>query len=388
MLQLENENTVLNFIQFCREHHINNNGIAGLLGNLYAESGVRTNNLQNSYNTKFGMSDEEFTKAVDSNQFNFCDPNLKFGYGLAQWTSQGRRYGLYNYCKAKNVSIADEQSQFEWLMNELKTSYMTVYNELVSNSNTIESCASIVVCKYEVPRSVLIDETSKQETIRKRTSYAQEFYDKYLKENKMANKLVAINAGHWLGNPKGVPKEMAKLGGTLEFTLNELVVSKVAEMLKNYNVDVLLNYDPTGKNKIELVDRINQANKAKADIYLSIHHNAANTIFSGGGTVVYYYQGNAKNQASATKLYNEIKGRTGLKGNRSTPINGTRNLQEINDTTMAAFLIECGFMNSTVDIEYIAKPEWSVEIADGIVAFLVAELGLTKNQQLRTKVPL
>lgn len=192
-------------------------------------------------------------------------------------------------------------------------------------------------------------------------------------------KLVAINAGHWLGNPKGVPTQMAKLGGTLEFTLNEKVVSKVVEMLKAYDVEVMLNYDPTGKQKIELTDRIRQANNAKADIYLSIHHNAANTIFSGGGTVVYYYQGNTKNQASATKLYNEIKGRTGLKGNRATPVCGTRNLQEINDTLMPAFLVECAFMNSTVDIEFIAKPEWATQVADGIVAFLVSELGLNKK---------
>lgn len=194
----------------------------------------------------------------------------------------------------------------------------------------------------------------------------------------MAKKIIAINAGHWNGNPKGVPTQMAKLGGTLEFTLNEKVVSKVVEMLKAYEVDVLLNYDPEGKKKIELTDRIRQANNVKADIYLSIHHNAANTIFSGGGTVVYYYQGNAKNQASATKLYNAIKSRTGLVGNRATPVCGTRSLQEINDTKMPAFLVECAFMNSTTDIEYIAKPEWATQVADGIVSFLVAELGLKK----------
>lgn len=386
MLQISNERTVTNFIKFFRDNGITDNGIAGLLGNVYAESGVRTDNLQNKYETEFGMSDVEFTKAVDNRLFDFCNPNIKFGYGLCQWTSIGRRTGLYNYCVSKGTSIADEQSQFEWLLHELQTSYKGVYNELISGSNTVESCASIVICKYEIPKSVLTEGAEKQNAINKRVLYAKEFYDLYLKGGKeMANKLVAINAGHWLGNPKGVPKEMSKLGGTLEFTLNERVVSKVAELLKEYEVDVLLNYDPTGKSKIELVDRIRQANNAKADIYLSIHHNAANTVFSGGGTVVYYYQGNTKNQASATKLYNEIKSRTGLKGNRATPVNGTRSFQEINDTTMPAFLVECGFMNSTVDIEYIAKPEWATQVASGIVAFLVGELGLNKKPIVEEK---
>lgn len=381
MLQLSNEKTVLHFIDFFKKAGITNNGIAGLLGNVYAESGVRTNNLQNKYNTEFNMTDEEFTQAVDNGTFDFCNPGVKFGYGLCQWTSLGRRTGLYSYCKGSGRSIADESAQFEWLLHELKDSYKTVYNELISNSNTVYSCAEIVVCKFEIPASVINDGPSRQNTINKRAEYAQEFYDTYLKEGNMAKrKIVAINAGHWLGNPKGVPKEMRVMGGTLEFTLNERVVSKVAEMLKDYDVDVLLNYDPTGKTKIELTDRINQANKAPADIYLSIHHNAANTIFDGGGTVVYYYQGDARRQASATRLYDEIRSRTNLKGNRATPICGTKSYQEINNTTAPAFLVECGFMNSTVDIEYIATNAWPVQVATGIVAFLINELGLVKKE--------
>lgn len=179
MLALANRDTVLHFIEFFRGK-VNDNGIAGLLGNLYAESGVRTNNLQNSCNTKYGMTDEEFTKAVDNGTFNFCDPNEKFGYGLAQWTSFGRRIGLYNHCKSKNASIADETSQFEWLYLELQNSYKKVLAELVSASNTIASCAEIVVCKYEVPKSVLDGGIAKQNTIDKRISYALEFYNEFL----------------------------------------------------------------------------------------------------------------------------------------------------------------------------------------------------------------
>ena len=38
-------------------------GAAGLMGNLYAESGLRANNLQNSYEGKLGMADAEYTEA-------------------------------------------------------------------------------------------------------------------------------------------------------------------------------------------------------------------------------------------------------------------------------------------------------------------------------------
>lgn len=386
-LAIADKNTVMHFIDYFRNKGINDNGLAGLLGNIYAESGVRCNNLQNSCEKKWNVTDESYTANVDRG--TWTDPlngqPFEFdrgGYGLCQWTSAGRKKGLIDKAHELNKSIADEEVQFEWLWTELTTSYRKVYVELISNSNSIRSCAEIVVCKFEVPASVLGEASRKETTIQTRTQYAEEFYNEYVKGYKMANKIIAINAGHWLGNPKGVPAGMAKLSGTLEFTLNERVVSEVAKMLKEYEVDVLLNYDPTGKTKIELVDRIKQANKTKADIYLSIHHNAANVTagtWNGGGTTVYYYQGNSKNLDYATRMYNEIKSRTGLKGNRSTPIVGTRNYQEINDTTMPAFIIECAFMNSNVDIEYIAKPEWPIQVASGIVNFLVSEYKLQKK---------
>ena len=60
-------------------------GAAGLMGNLYAESGLRPNNLQNSYEKSLGYSDEAYTAAVDSGSYgNFVRDSA--GYGLAQWT--------------------------------------------------------------------------------------------------------------------------------------------------------------------------------------------------------------------------------------------------------------------------------------------------------------
>lgn len=44
-------------------------GVAGLMGNLYAESGLRANNLQNSFEKKLGLSDDNYTLAVDSGAY-------------------------------------------------------------------------------------------------------------------------------------------------------------------------------------------------------------------------------------------------------------------------------------------------------------------------------
>lgn len=58
-------------------------GAAGLMGNLYAESGLNPQNLQNTYEKKLGYTDATYTAAVDSGKYqNFVHDSA--GYGLAQ----------------------------------------------------------------------------------------------------------------------------------------------------------------------------------------------------------------------------------------------------------------------------------------------------------------
>lgn len=65
-------------------------GVAGLMGNLYAESGLIPNNLENTYSTKLGLSDSEYTAKVDNGTYtNFVKDSA--GYGLAQWTYWTRK---------------------------------------------------------------------------------------------------------------------------------------------------------------------------------------------------------------------------------------------------------------------------------------------------------
>lgn len=82
--------------------------VAGIMGNLQAESSLRSNNLEDTRNIELG-SDEYYTAAVDNGSYsrdNFI--NDKAGYGLAQWTTPPKRKaGLYDLCKSKHKSISD-----------------------------------------------------------------------------------------------------------------------------------------------------------------------------------------------------------------------------------------------------------------------------------------
>lgn len=150
----------------------NNYGVAGLMGNLYAESGLSPINLQNTYNTKLNYTDQGYTNAVDRGEYsNFIRDSA--GYGLAQWTYWSRKEGLYIYSKSKGVSIGDLGAQLEYLMKELKESYSTTVLTPLKNTKSVRSASDIVLTKFERPAN---QGSSVQ---KKRAEYGQTYYDKY-----------------------------------------------------------------------------------------------------------------------------------------------------------------------------------------------------------------
>ena len=146
-------------------------GVAGLMGNLQAESGLNPKNLQNSCEKKSGYTDQTYTLNVDNGTYtNFA--NDSYGFGLAQWTSQGRKLGLYNF--KGNKSIGDLTMQLDYLWKELNTSYKIVLNTIKS-AKTVREASDIVLTKFERPKD-------QSEAVKvKRASYSQYFFDKYNK---------------------------------------------------------------------------------------------------------------------------------------------------------------------------------------------------------------
>lgn len=185
-------------------------------------------------------------------------------------------------------------------------------------------------------------------------------------------KVIALSAGHGYNTPGKRCIDSLDAAMTREWFLNDRIADKVENALKNYECKVVRLDDTTGAKDISLANRVATANKAKADVYISIHHNAGIYGGSGGGTMVFYYPtGNCK--ALATKLYDNIVSRTGLVGNRATPIANGKHLYEIKKTNMVCLLVENGFMDSEVDVPIILTEEHAEKTAKGIVTFLVEQ---------------
>lgn len=104
-------------------------GVSGLMGNLYAESGLVPTNLQNSFEKKLGYTDDTYTTSVDNGDYtNFVHDSA--GYGLAQWTYWSRKENLLLFVRSRNQSIGDLESQLEFLYQELSTGYKAVLTKL------------------------------------------------------------------------------------------------------------------------------------------------------------------------------------------------------------------------------------------------------------------
>lgn len=173
-MSLKGSNNAEKIWNYLKGKGLNDYGAAGLLGNLNAESALRPNNLQNTYEKKLGYTDDAYVAAVDSGAYtNFVKDSA--GFGLAQWTYWSRKQNLLNFAKSAGKSIGDLEMQLDFLWKELSESYKSVLTTLKTATSVLEA-SNAVLLKYERPA----DQSEAVQT--KRASYGQAYYDKYATE--------------------------------------------------------------------------------------------------------------------------------------------------------------------------------------------------------------
>ncbi len=146
-------------------------GVAGVMGNFYAESALRSNNLQNTYEKKLGMTDEQYTAAVDNGSYtNFIHDSA--GYGLFQATYWSIKESLLKFAQEKGVSISDWQMQVDWFLQAMKNEYKAIWTVLTT-ARTVREASDAVLLKFERP-------ADQSEAVQvRRAGYGQTYFDKY-----------------------------------------------------------------------------------------------------------------------------------------------------------------------------------------------------------------
>ena len=137
-------------------------GAFALMGNLQAESGLRSNNAENG---RISLSDDDYTAAVDNGTYTAFVTDA-IGYGLAQWTYWSRKQSLLAFSKSRGCSIGDCEMQLDFCLKEIKERYIGLFNELCSTKDLKQATADVCTI-YEKPAVNNID---------KRYKYAHQFY--------------------------------------------------------------------------------------------------------------------------------------------------------------------------------------------------------------------
>lgn len=146
-------------------------GIAALMGNLFAESGLDPKNLQNSCEKRLNYTDTEYTTAVDNGTYkNFAYDGA--GYGLPQFTFPSRKEAFYKYAKDVGKSIGDLETQLLFMVKEMKKDFKSVYSALKTASD-VKTASDLVLKKYEAPKD------QSDAVKRKRAEYGQEYFNRF-----------------------------------------------------------------------------------------------------------------------------------------------------------------------------------------------------------------
>ena len=191
---------------------------------------------------------------------------------------------------------------------------------------------------------------------------------------------IALNAGHGRYTAGKRCLKSIDPNETREWVLNSRICEKIEAILSDYEGYELLRLDDrTGKVNVSLKKRTDAANSWGAHIYVSIHHNAGINGGSGGGIVAYSYT--AADDATKewrSAFYSALIKHTKLRGNRATPT-ASANFHELRETDMPAVLLECGFMDSTVDTPIILTEEFADNCAAAISEVLISRCGLKRK---------
>lgn len=139
-------------------------GVAGLMGNLYAESKCVPYIKQGNVRPPWTPS-ETYTEKVDTGQISeYTFVHDSIGYGFAQWTYFSRKQGLYDYGSSE-LSIGAYSRGLGFIKQELLGSYIDTFRTLV-NATTLKQASDYVLHNYEQPQ----DQSSTAEDYRESLS--------------------------------------------------------------------------------------------------------------------------------------------------------------------------------------------------------------------------
>lgn len=178
----------------------------------------------------------------------------------------------------------------------------------------------------------------------------------YVTTGTLTGRLVALDPGHG-GSASG-----AAYGGVLEKDVNLAITLRVKALLEAKGCRVVLTR--SGDSYVGLYERCGIANADGAEVFVSVHANAAPGNPAFQGTYTYYYPGSS----SGAALAQCIQTRTAASAGSIDRGILSENFVVVRETRMPAALVETGFMTSREELEKLTDPAYQDRLARGIAA--------------------
>lgn len=191
----------------------------------------------------------------------------------------------------------------------------------------------------------------------------------------MSKPIVCLDPGHGPGNVNGSPDGSYK---EREFTWD--MYTRLKPLLEAQGITVI---GTRAENEVpSLTARASVSNKAGADLFVSIHSNAAGNggWYSASGFIAFTSSGpdSAPRNKAASAIINEVKA-SGIKL-FSNPLAHER-YTVLTATTSPAVLLECAFHTNEEDVKNLKSDAWRDNLAEAVCAGICDYLGLELVEQ-------
>lgn len=148
---------------------------------------------------------------------------------------------------------------------------------------------------------------------------------------------ICIDPGHGGKDPGAVSE------GVKEKNINLKIAKKLlGRLVQDGHIVQMTREDDS---YVSLYQRANIANKFNADIFVSIHNNAADSS-EAQGTETLFYPGSIEGEEIAGEVQTEL---TKLLQRKDRGIKDRADLVVLNSTTMPSILVECGFLTNLTE---------------------------------------
>jgi hypothetical protein len=147
-------------------------GVAGLMGNLMAESSMNPMRKTGGKGDIRKLSGQEYVNKIMNGEYSLYDfAHDGVAFGLVQWCYYSRKEDLFRHAVTYKMDISSIECQVGYMLYELPK-YKTVWKTL-KEANSVNEASDIVLLRYEKPADV------SDKAKAKRALYAEQFYEKY-----------------------------------------------------------------------------------------------------------------------------------------------------------------------------------------------------------------